>query len=404
MTDAMVTEWCVKEGDVLKANQVLLLAETDKAVQEIPVTEPGIVVRLLVAEGENVEVQTPIMVVAGETEAFTEEEVDEMVRLSVNQASSDAIPSSSDSQMQMIKSVKDDSRVRGRVKITPLARKTAQKLGVDYLLITPSQKTNRIVKKDILDFVAERTSDALHVSSPQSSAISPVVQRTPVAPFSQQLSPVRALIATRMTESVNTKPSVPLTLTVDADALLEWRIKSEKMNRKIKINAMLIAAVARALSEFPIMNASLVGDVIESKGRINVGIAVDTERGLMVPKVFDADKKNPADIQLELDMLVDKVRLGVVEPESLKGGTFTITNLGMYEIEQFAAIINPPETAILAVGMIKAMPIVRNGELAIGNVMTLTLSFDHRVIDGGPAARFLQQVKHLLESPVNIFC
>lgn len=390
MMDATITEWLVQEGDAVEAGQPVLLAETDKAVQEIPVTESGVIARLLAAEGDTVEVLTPILVLAAVGESYTDADIDAFS--AQRHAQKDEVLGSAPRQEPAPPppvAVKSPAAA-SRIKITPLARKTALRLGIDFRLVPPSPVTGRIANRDVLAFAEAGR-------APEAPAA-----RTGV-PASHPMSRTRRLIADRMRESTNTKPHVPLTLTVDAEALLRWRRETKAAGAGINLNTMLVAACARALREFPVLNAQLEGDAIVYQQRVNIGLAVDTENGLLVPKVFDADRMSLPALQADLDRKIERIRGGAVEPGWLSGGTFTVSNLGMYEIEQFAAIINPPETAILAVGAVREAPVIRRGAVTAGSVMTLTMSFDHRVTDGGPAARFLQRVKHLLECPAVIF-
>jgi pyruvate dehydrogenase E2 component (dihydrolipoamide acetyltransferase) len=214
------------------------------------------------------------------------------------------------------------------------------------------------------------------------------------------LSGIRKLIAQRMLESISTKPSVSLTLTADAEGLMGWRASSKQEGRELRYNEMLVAIVAKALAEYPQLNSAMIGDGIVDNVRINIGVAVDAGQGLMVPTMSDADKKSVYELQAELEDRIGKIKRGTITAAELEGGTFTITNLGMYEIEQFDAIINPPQCAILAVGAIVQRPVVRNNAVAIGHEMQLTLCFDHRIVDGALASKFLKRVKHLIEAPV----
>jgi pyruvate dehydrogenase E2 component (dihydrolipoamide acetyltransferase) len=238
-----------------------------------------------------------------------------------------------------------------------------------------------------------------------------VVSPAPAAPLRPAevaaelpMSGVRSVIARRMAESHQTTAPVTLTTEVDATRLVEVRewLKAslaEELGFNVGYNDLLVLVAARALREFPYMNARLAGDVIQQLDEVHVALAVDTERGLLVPVIRDADRKRLAQVASELREVVARAREGKALPDELSGSTFTITNLGMHEIDAFTPIINLPEAAILGVGRIKAQPTVVDGEIAICQMMWLSLTFDHRLVDGAPAARFLQRVKQFVEEP-----
>jgi pyruvate dehydrogenase E2 component (dihydrolipoamide acetyltransferase) len=216
----------------------------------------------------------------------------------------------------------------------------------------------------------------------------------------QALTGLRAVIAERLSASWRERPHVTLTTEADATNLASARLQlTQELGQKVAYDALLVALVARALREQPFMNVRLTEQGIEQLSQINVGVAVDTERGLLVPVVRDAATKNLIQVQQMLAELVERALAGRSLPDDLSGGTFTITNLGMFDIDAFTPIINPPESAILGVGRIAAKPVAIDRQVVVRDMMTLGLSFDHRLIDGAPAARFLQRVKQLVERP-----
>jgi pyruvate dehydrogenase E2 component (dihydrolipoamide acetyltransferase) len=371
MTEAVISQWLVKVGDRVEVGQAILSAETDKAIQEIPSTESGVVDRLLCGVGDTIQCQQPILSLAQPGEE--NEKPDETPLVAADGASNPP-----------------------EARISPLAKKTAQKLGIDPRLVPPAKPGARITQEDVERY-AQGLKAGVAVLSP--STVQPVMPSAPQA-AAKPLSGIRKLIAQRMLESVTTKPTVALTLTASAEGLMAWRESSKRMGCELRYNEMLVAITAKALTAFPQLNSALIGDSIVENAHINIGVAVDAGQGVMVPTLTDADKKSVYELQAELEDRIEKVRRGTISAAELEGGSFTITNLGMFEIEQFDAIINPPQCAILAVGAIVQRPVVRNNAIAIGHEMQLTLCFDHRIVDGALAARCLQHIKHLIETPV----
>ncbi|MBN1977401.1 MAG: 2-oxo acid dehydrogenase subunit E2, partial [Anaerolineae bacterium] len=271
---------------------------------------------------------------------------------------------------------------------TPVAQRVAEQAGVDLREIQGSGPGGRIMKEDVLE-VSQRIS---------ASAISPAPQAE------VPMSGVRAVIARRMHAGHSETAPVTLTMEVDATDLVQIRERlkaslADELGFSIGYNDLLIKVVARALREFPTMNARLDGDTIHQLDEVHVALAVDTDRGLLVPVVRDADRKGLAKVAAELRGVIERARAGTALPDELSGSTFTITNLGMFEIDAFTPIINLPEAAILGVGRIKDCAAVVNGEIAVRKMMWLSLTFDHRLVDGAPAARFLQRIKQYVEEP-----
>jgi pyruvate dehydrogenase E2 component (dihydrolipoamide acetyltransferase) len=270
--------------------------------------------------------------------------------------------------------------------VTPVARRAAAELGVDWTHLSGSGSGGRVVKQDVLQAASAGTEP-------------PAV---PVARV-QPLSGVRGVIARRMSESAFTAPHVTLFIEVDASALVEARaqINAELAGSAVKIsyNSLLAAMVARLLREHPHLNAGLIGQEIHFYDEVNIALAVDTERGLLVPVIRQADRLDLVAIQRVGDELIQRALSGQSRPDDLTGGTFTITNLGMFEVDGFTPIINPPQAAILGIGRIQPKPVAVETAIEVRQMMTLSLSFDHRLVDGAPAGRFLQRLKQLIERP-----
>ncbi|MEW5958489.1 MAG: 2-oxo acid dehydrogenase subunit E2, partial [Chloroflexota bacterium] len=269
---------------------------------------------------------------------------------------------------------------------TPVAKRAAADLGIDWTGLSGSGPGGRVVKADVL----------------AAAQISPAAA-TASAVEVEPLTGVRSLIARRMAESAFTAPHVTLFTEVDATSLVEARgqLNTELAGTvKISYNALLIAIAARALREQPQLNVSLVGEAIHRYREVNIALAVDTGRGLLAPVIRQADRLDLLAIQQTGDSLIQRALSGQSLPDDLSGGTFTITNLGMFEIDGFTPIINQPQAAILGVGRIAPKPVVVDNQVVVRQMMTLSLSFDHRLVDGGPAARFLQRLKQLIERPL----
>jgi pyruvate dehydrogenase E2 component (dihydrolipoamide acetyltransferase) len=277
------------------------------------------------------------------------------------------------------------------LKATPVAQRVAEQAGVDLRTVTGTGPGGRITKADV---------EGAAVPAPPA----PAIAAAPAPAAEVPMAGVRAVIARRMHAGHSETAPVTLTMEVDATDLVQVRERlkaslADKLGFNLGYNDLLIKIVARALREFPYMNARLDGDTIHQLGEVHVALAVDTERGLLVPVVRDADRKGMAEFAAELRDVIERARAGTALPDELSGSTLTITNLGMFEIDAFTPIINLPEAAILGVGRIKDCAAVVDGEIAVRKMMWLSLTFDHRLVDGAPAARFLQRIKQLVEEP-----
>ncbi len=287
-----------------------------------------------------------------------------------------------------------------RPKATPVARHVAEQLGVDLAQVSGTGPRGRVTKADVQAMAG--------AAAPVPVAPEPVTAPAPAAPEEAlaevPLTGVRGIIAQRMHESHVVTAPVTLTMEVDATAFvaLRERLKTSlaaALGFNVGYNDLLIVVAAKALRKFPYVNARLDGDVIHHLDAVHIGLAVDTERGLLVPHVADADTKGLTEIARDVRAMAERARTGRSLPDELSGGTFTITNLGMYDVDAFTPIINYPETAILGVGRIKSVPAVVDGEIVVRQKTWLSLTFDHRLVDGAPAARFMQYIKQLVEEP-----
>lgn len=392
MTEAKIVRWHKQEGEHVAKGELLFTLETEKATLEIEAPTDGIL-HILVPVGATVPVNEPIAVLSGGpgdkgTGRQGDRETERQGALPTTQYPISASPKARALARQRGVSLQGltGSGIRGMivaadlqvgppaVKATPLARKLAAEAGVELGALVGSGPGGKITSRDV------KTSEAARVAQP--------------------LTGLRAIIAERMSAGWRERPQVTLTTDADATNLVSARQQLyAETGEKISYNAFLVMIAARALREHPHLNVRLTQAGLEQLPHINIGVAVDTERGLLVPVIHDAPAKSLFELDRLLRELADRAIAGRSLPDELTGGTFTITNLGMYDIDAFTPIINPPECAILGVGRIIARPVGLNGQIVLREMMTLSLSFDHRLVDGAPAARFLQRIKQLIERP-----
>jgi len=443
MEEGAIVEWLKQEGDEVQRGEVIFTVESDKATLEAEAPARGFLRKILVPVG----VTVPVLSVVALMTKTADEDISGSGAAAgaaapvTPAAASTPLPPEEAEQAEL-----EPSQVAaGRQFVSPRARRLAREKGVDLARLIASGPGGRIVERDVTAYletiprttpVARRLAEgagldlrAVAGSGPagkvtkedveQALAARPLPSAAPalVQPAaaaarpqvtepraSQVLSGVRAVIARRMAESHQTTAPVTLTTEADATQLVEVRERlkaslAESLGFNIGYNDLLVKLVARALVDFPYMNARLNGDTLQELRDIHVALAVDTDRGLLVPVIREADRKGLADIAREIRDVVARAREGKALPDELTGSTFTVTNLGMHDIDGFTPIINLPEAAILGVGRIKAQPAVVDGQIAIRQMMWLSLTFDHRIVDGAPAARFLQRIKQLVEEP-----
>jgi len=415
MEEGTIVEWFKKEGDAVRRGDSLFSIESDKATLEVEATGRGFLRKILVPAGET----RPVMTVVALMTRTADEPLEGLEVQGLEKKASASEPAT------------------GRIFASPRARKTAAGQGVDLAQVTGSGPGGRIVERDVLAFlrsqppqpaedrikatpVALKAADAigLEIATVTGTGVSGRIMQADVeaaaaaterpAVESLPLSGVRRVIAERMAASARETARVTLISEVDATEMVRAR---EQIRAAVAgqwgfapgYNDLLGVIVARALSEHPYMNARLSQDgaAIERLPAVNLGLAVDTERGLLVPVIRDADRKGLRVFGTEFRALVERARQGKSLPDDLSGGTFTLTNLGMYEVDAFTPVINLPEAAILGVGRIKKQLVVTGdlSGLAVRQMLTLSLVFDHRLVDGTPAARFLQRIKQLVENP-----
>lgn len=378
MTYGVIVGWLAEEGDFIEKGTPILEVETDKATQEVEAPTAGVLAKIIKEVGEEVPCNHVVAVITEPGEPVPTVIPVEIAE-GVAPTSEVQVAAGGVSSQRQQKEQKDAPQKR--ISISPSARKLAKELGVDISKIVP--RGSRIKREDV---------DAASQAMQSGTAAGPGL---PAA--RKPMSSMRRKIAEHMNKSARTVARVGLTLEVNATNLVAERENMLVDGTKVSYNVLLARQVATALEEFPYMNTQINGDEIWEFEDANIGIAVDTERGLMVPVLQAANHKSIEELQRELLSLADRAVKGKISVTDLEGGTFTITNLGPLDIESFLPVLNVPECAILGVGAIIEKPIVQNGVVTIRPQMKMTLAFDHRLVDGGPAARFFQRLKDLVE-------
>jgi pyruvate dehydrogenase E2 component (dihydrolipoamide acetyltransferase) len=446
MDKGQISRWLKQTGDKINAGDILLEVESDKATVEVEAVESGILQIVLGSTDGEISVGAVIAYVRAENEAA-------VVQPAIVQptATTSIIPE----PVPVIPPARDNGQQSRRLPSSPAARRKAAELKIDWQQATGTGRAGRIRERDVIRFaqtstqtataapaisiqltpVARRIADDFGlddvslanlipgkakiersdveeairqiVQERQSTlaplmALAPIRPATPVAPRREAMGAVRKRIADRMTLSKQTYAPVTLTTEIDATELVRLRevLKGDPHTTAApSYNVLLTKIVAKALCEYPDLNTSLEGNEIVYWPTVNIGVAVDTERGLVVPVVRDVPSKSVSDLTREMNDLLGRAAQGKATANELAGGTFTITNLGVYDIDAFTPIINPPECAVLGVGRLRKQMIVVNDQPAVGTMLVLSLTFDHRLVDGAPAARFLQRIKQLCEQP-----
>lgn len=396
-THATLAAWSKKEGDAVAVGDCLAEVETDKAIVEINADSAGVMGQLLVQGGQEVEVGAPIAVLlaAGETVGDVQallQAADAAPALSQAAAAACAVPATAVSVT--VPAVAEGGT---RLRASPLARRLAAQHGLDLARLSGSGPYGRIVKIDI-----ERALQAAPVAAAP-EATNAVVAAAASAYTEVPHSNMRRTIARRLTESKSTIPHFYLTVDCRMERLLALRSEvNAGSDLKISVNDFIVRAVAVALREVPQANVGWTDTAMRQYAQADVAVAVSTDTGLITPIVRGADRKSLSQISAEIADLATRARAGQLRPEEYQGGSFSVSNLGMYGVGEFSAIINPPQAAILAVGASKQLPVVENGELKVGTVMRCTLSVDHRAIDGALAAQWLAAFQRAIEAPLSM--
>lgn len=402
MTEGVIAAWHKKVGDTVKKGDVLADIETDKATMELESYKEGKLLYIGAKDGEKIQVNS-LLAIIGKDDTNVEKIV------VAAQGGSAPSPATTTAQEQGTANAAASASTEapavegehgGRIKASPLARKLAAEKGIDLAQIQGSGDNGRIVKKDVDGFTPKKE------EARGSEAPGAAIPKAPAGEISFEEAPVsqmRKTIAKRLAESKFTAPHFYLTIAIDMDNAVASRTRINEVSPvKISFNDMVLKACAVALKAHPKVNSSWLGDKIRYNHHVNIGVAVAVEEGLLVPVVRFADQKSLSQIGAEVKELAKKAKDKKLQPSEWEGNTFTISNLGMFGIDEFTAIINPPDSCILAVGAIQQVPVVKNGAVTPGNIMKVTLSCDHRVVDGATGAAFLQTLQGLLEEPLRM--
>ena len=413
MKEGVIAEWHKKVGDTIKSDDIIAEVETDKATMEVMPYVDGTLLYIGVEKGKGVPVNG-IMAIIGKPgedfQAILNAENGGAVAATTSSPAVEAAPVVAApvtvAEAQVAAPAETVNESDERVKASPLAKKLAEEKGVDIHAVKGSGDNGRIIKRDIDSYTPAVAAAPVAVPANAPTAAPAVV--VPVIAGTEghtdtPLTQMRRIIAQRLAESKFSAPHFYLRMTVTMDNAMEARKAINLVSpEKVSFNDLIIKACAMALRKHPAVNSSWMGDFIRQNHHIHIGTAVAVEEGLIVPVVKFADQKSLSQIAVEAGTLIDKARNKKIQPHEFTGNTFTISNLGMMDIDEFTAIINPPDSCILAVGKIAATPVVENGAVVVRNLLKLTLSCDHRVVDGAVGSRFLQTLKTYLENPVTM--
>ena len=416
MEEGVIAGWLKKVGDEVKSGDILAEVETDKATMELESYDDGFLLHVGVKDGESVPVDGVIAIIGEKGE-----NIDDILKEVSNEQNNNEAVDAKDEKEEIVDEdnpveenleVKEEEEVKNtedkiedinidfsnesdRIKASPLAKKLASEKGVDISMVKGSGDGGRIIKEDIENFKYSENIPTKEVKLPEIYS-KESYEEIPV-------SQMRKTISKRLAESKFSAPHFYLTMEIDMDNCVEGRNKiNETSDVKISFNDIIIKAAAVSLRKHPMVNASFLTDKIRVNNHIHIGVAVAVDEGLLVPVIRFADNKSLSHISTEVRNLAGKAKNKELQPSDWEGNTFTISNLGMFGIDEFTAIINPNDACILAVGGIKNTPVVKNGEIVPGNVMKVTLSCDHRIVDGAIGSAFLKTLKELIEDPIKI--
>ncbi|MBR9921399.1 MAG: pyruvate dehydrogenase complex dihydrolipoamide acetyltransferase [Bacteroidetes bacterium] len=416
MEEGNIVAWLKSEGETVESGETIAEVETDKATMELDSYFDGVLLHIAVKEGA-VPIDGIIAVIGEEGEdweaAIKESEAGESDSTDASESTEAETESAKPEPVAAEAPTAPSSNGTSdkRIKASPLAKSMAKEAGVDLANVSGSGDHGRIVKKDIEAYIESKP--AAPVEAPAPAAEQKEEEAPAVVPFSfegggdryedQPVSQMRKTIARRLSESKFGAPHFYLTIEIDMKEAMAWRKQLNQVSPvKISFNDLVVKAAAASLRQHPAVNSSWMEDTIRLNKDVNIGVAVAVEDGLLVPVVRHADIKTLSQINTEVKDMAGRARQRKLGLEEMQGNTFTISNLGMFGIEEFTAIINPPDSCILAVGSIIEKPVVRDGRIVPGNMMKVTLSCDHRVVDGATGAQFLQTFKEMLEQPVRL--
>ncbi len=409
MNEGTILRWYKKEGERVEKGEPLFEVLTDKANMQVEAMATGYLRNVKHRENETVPTGEVIAFITTTPDESlqppspTQGEIETGGAPHAGEAIGDRVTERAfepGEKTAEIESPRSAWGTRSKQFISPRAKRLAKESGIDLSQVRASNPSGRVVEADVQKFLQQRE----RVKPVQPIVAQPSSQPSPSSLEGEEIIPitgVRKVIFERMAASSREVARVTLTTEADATRLVELRadINERATDTKFSYTEFIVMLVAKALQKFPYMNATLREDGIHQHRAVHIGIAVETQRGLLVPVIRDAQRKGLGEISRALRELSEKTRSGKISPDDLRGSTFTITNLGEYEIDAFTPIVNQPETAILGIGRIAQKPAAYHGQLALRHMVALSLSFDHRVVDGAPAARFLQEIKRLVETP-----
>lgn len=410
MTEGTFVEWHKKVGDKVKNGDVLAEVETDKATMDLESYNAGTLLYIGVEKGKSAKVNQVIAIIGKEGEDYKALLQKETAKQEENAGSEEpdhkekkdskteeaAQTKNEEKNKEEKTAQKEETESEDRVKASPLAKKIASEKGIPLESLRGSGDNGRIIRRDVENYAPETAADKISLSDIPQFTGKESYEDIPV-------SQMRKTIANRLVQSKFSAPHFYLTISVDMDnAIAARKSMNAQSELKISFNDIIVKACALALRRHPMVNASWMGDTIRVNHHIHIGVAVAVSEGLLVPVIRFADNKSLLQIAAETSSLAEKARNRKLQPADWEGNTFTISNLGMMDIDAFTAIINPPDACILAVGKISEVPVVKNGAVTVGNIMQMTMSCDHRVVDGAVGSRFLQTLKSYLEDPVRM--
>jgi pyruvate dehydrogenase E2 component (dihydrolipoamide acetyltransferase) len=399
MQEGTILRWLKREGDAVQRGEIIAEIETDKANVEIEAYESGVLRRILLSEGATVPVGQIMAVIAAPE--------DDVSQYAPAAAAAEA-PTPAAKPQRPAAVAGAPPIAEGRIHASPAARRLAEELGVDVSLVRGTGPDGRILRRDIEAAKAPAAAPARPAGGPVAEAAPAVATPAGAPAAAPAMSRMRQAIARRMAQSKREAPHYYLTMDIDmteAQRLRQQLNEAAEGEAHVSVNDMIVKAVAKALRRHPTFNSWFVDGQVQSfpEGEaINIGVAVALEEGLIAPAVLDCGRKSLADIALASRDLAERARSGVLKAEEYTGATFTVSNLGMYGVETLIAIISPPQTAILGVGVVKKAPVVRDGEIVVGERMKVALSADHRVTDGAQGARFLADIRNFMEKPITL--
>ncbi|WP_448336944.1 dihydrolipoamide acetyltransferase family protein [Chloroflexus aurantiacus] len=426
MSEGTVGRWLKKVGDQIAVGDIIAEIETDKATMELEAFEAGVLQQILIPEGQTVPIGQPIAIIGDSAAPVAAAPAPTPAPAAAPAPEPAAAPTPAPAPAPVTTAAAPGGGdENGRIKASPVARRLAEELGIDLRQVVGTGPGGRIIKENVEEFAARRgtAAPAAAPAPAPAPAAAPAPAPTPApapaptrapaptpAPAlagAEPLSRMRKAIARAMTDSKPGVPHIYLTIEVDADALMALREQIAASGTRVSVNDLVVKAAAKALAKVPAVNVSFSQTADGQPGivrhnQINIGVAVALDDGLVAPVVRDADKKSISVISAEIRDMALRAREGKIKQNELEGATFQVTNLGMFGIVEFGSIISVPQAASLAVGAVRKVPVVRDDQIVIGQVMNLTLSADHRVIDGAVGAQYLQELRKLLEAPMNI--